>query len=391
MDLVTSVCSLIDAILEFINNHDGVKCPTILQIASLLTQIEKLVVPLLVRKHLNLPLRQYLEDLEGCLMATRGDLRAWHQGRSNKLHTFLTPRSAPRELKDDREFLIRKHATLSTAVQISSHVKGYNIVCPTSSIRLIIENKSVQSLKMKMKGSDADQTSLFEASQFWKCYIGDETEFADSEDFCEVLSLWLDEPLSDLACRRLLLRLDEHSTGYISFSTFQEFIRNGNLRETVHLFTADPHLPLLVWIDDDITGNIHKLLDVSAEHTTVVQLVSTAAAKAWVNVNHDFLKKYDDPAHIRFTSNQILEERNDYHVKVTNDQAGLQITSHIRDIGIKAPILIYTTKANIGLTRYVEDYDMVGSLGGNSLIFHAFVAALAGGRKDDSRWIRYNA
>jgi hypothetical protein len=46
------------------------------------------------------------------------------------------------------------------------------------------------------------------------------------------------EPFSDLATKRLLLRLDEANTGSISFSTFQHFVRQGNVRETVKLYTS---------------------------------------------------------------------------------------------------------------------------------------------------------
>lgn len=48
----------------------------------------------------------------------------------------------------------------------------------------------------------------------------------------------MDEPLDSMARKRLLLRLDENNSGYISFPTFQDFVRNGNLRETVHLYTS---------------------------------------------------------------------------------------------------------------------------------------------------------
>jgi len=89
--------------------------------------------------------------------------------------------------------------------------------------------------------------------------------------------------------------------------------------------------------------------------------------------------------------NQTLYERNDYNIRSSNDEAGYQITSFVRERGIRAPILVYTSKQNLHLTRYVEDYEMVGSLCGNYLVFQAYLAALAGGRRDDIRWMRYNA
>lgn len=74
-----------------------------------------------------------------------------------------------------------------------------------------------------------------------------------------------------------------------------------------------------------------------------------------------------------------------------NDKAGYQLTSFIRSRDTPVPILVYTSKANLHLTKYVDDFDMVGSLCGNYPVFQAYVAALAAGRKDDTRWLGYNA
>jgi len=47
---------------------------------------------------------------------------------------------------------------------------------------------------------------------------------------------------------------------------------------------ADPHLPLLVWIDDD-EFSIPRVVDAAKQGITVFQFVSTAAVKAWVMIN----------------------------------------------------------------------------------------------------------
>jgi hypothetical protein len=49
-------------------------------------------------------------------------------------------------------------------------------------------------------------------------------------------------------------------------------------------FRADPHLPLLVWIDDDESA-IPSALEAAGQGITVLQLVSTAAVKKWVMIN----------------------------------------------------------------------------------------------------------
>ncbi len=151
-------------------------------------------------------------------------------------------------------------------------------------------------------------------------------------------------------------------------------------------------------------------MEVAEQRITVFQITSSTSAKAWITVNQglnllqylvepvfttclsvDFLKKNCHSGRIRFVVNQILYERNDYNLLSNNNNAGYQITSFIRNQGIKSPILVYTSKQNLHLTKYVETYDMVGSLCGNYLVFQAYIAALAGGRKDDTRWMRYNA
>ena len=52
------------------------------------------------------------------------------------------------------------------------------------------------------------------------------------------------EPHNELATKRLFLRLDEAHTGSIPLSTFQAFVRQGNVRDTVNLYTSGEKLPI---------------------------------------------------------------------------------------------------------------------------------------------------
>lgn len=114
-----------------------------------------------------------------------------------------------------------------------------------------------------------------------------------------------------------------------------------------------------------------------------------------INTNLDatieFLKTHDSPTKLRFLSNQILHERDASHIPAANHDAGGQILFHIRGLGIHAPVLIYTTRSDIASTRYVEQYDMAGSLGGNYNIFHNYVVALGKGTADDGKWMKFDA
>ncbi|KAH9480861.1 hypothetical protein JR316_0007463 [Psilocybe cubensis] len=421
MEYANAVYQLCEDTIKFISEHQILRNDsTTRQISEILSQIEYIVIPVLRRKTINEPLQRCLHDLESLLRLVSKNLQKWNERRSHgKLHISALSFSAwapPKDIKDNREFLIWSHALLCKVVQLVIRPKGYNIISPPPSIRDFIEHRSVQKMKMKEE-DETDEPSIFEADQFWKISIGPETEFASSEQFCDLLSSWLDEDMSDLARKRLLLRLDEHHTGYISFPTFQCYVRNGRLREDVHLYTsgalraplnsgssyyqsnfsnafpADPHVPLLIWIDSDASAVSPQILECAGLGITVIQFASTVTVKAWITINIDFLKKHDSPTQLRFISNQTLRERDSSHTPAANHEAGRQILSHIRGLDLHAPVIVYTMGSDIEPTKYVEQYEMAGSLiiGGNYRIFHNYVAALGKGRPDDGRWMKYNA
>ncbi|PPQ70374.1 hypothetical protein CVT25_000085 [Psilocybe cyanescens] len=395
MECANAVYKLCEEIIKFISEHQVLRSDsTTIQISELVSQIEHAVIPVLRRKTINEPLQRCLHDLESVLSVVSKNLHKWNERRSHgKLHISALTYSAwatPKDIKENREFLIWHHAILVKVIQLVIRPKGYNIITPTPSIRNFIEHRSVQKMKMK-EDDEIDEPSIFEIDQFWKCSIGSETEFASSQQFCDLLSSWLDEDLSDLARKRLLLRLDEHHTGYISFPTFQFYVRNGRLREDVHLYASDPYLPLLIWIDSDVSAITHQILECTGLGITVIQFASTATVKSWITMNIDFLKKHDSSTKIRFLCNQVLHERDSSHTPADNEEAGGQILSHIRGLDIHAPVLIYTTRSNITATKYVEQYDMAGSLGGNYSIFHSYVVALGKGTTDEGKWMKYDA
>jgi hypothetical protein len=170
MDSVRKVYTLTEAIVKFILDSKYLKSVLVLQIFNTITKIQNLITPLLPGHHITPYLLQCLVDTEAVLLSTWENLSLWNDGRSKPLRALITGRSGAGKLKDDRDHLITRQATLLGAVQIVSQVKGYNVVTSTSASRA--ENKSMLSLKMKMKMSDDDQSSVFEADHFWRCYIG---------------------------------------------------------------------------------------------------------------------------------------------------------------------------------------------------------------------------
>jgi len=71
-----------------------------------------------------------------------------------------------------------------------------------------------------------------------------------------------------------------------------------------------------------------------------------------------------------------------------NWQAGTEMTAFIREAGIQAPILIYTWRNSMHLTRYVNNFPRVGSTSGNWM-FQRYVEALGKRRQDDTDWIKF--
>jgi len=123
---------------------------------------------------------------------------------------------------------------------------------------------------------------------------------------CDHIAQWTGQKLNKIARQRLLLRLDENNTGSVTLSSLQDMVKTDKIKDAIRSYTAgedywsfklfvdveyllaslsDPAVPLLVWIDDDVAGVANKVKFVQKCGVTVVQLASTAAGKAWINVN----------------------------------------------------------------------------------------------------------
>jgi len=177
----------------------------------------------------------------------------------------------------------------------------------------------------------------------------------------------------------------------VTLKTLQDLVRDGKLKEVINIYSSDPSFPLLIWISDDLALNAPKVAYARSRGVSVVQLASTSTAKAWIKVNRDFLKKHDNAADLRFISDQGRRELNSKGVPFHNSKAGNQITKFIRKKEFQAPILIYTEKKSLHLTRYVESYPNAGSMAGHYKTYKEFVSALGSRRKDDKGWMKYGA
>ncbi|KAF8162804.1 hypothetical protein B0H34DRAFT_295065 [Crassisporium funariophilum] len=380
MDIASAVYNLTIGIINFIAEHDDKDTAT-QRISNVVVQIQNIISPLLSREITNDSLRQCLQGLQDVLRDTHEHMRSWKESRTRRLLALINPWAVTQELRDDQALLMNQYIMLMGAMQVVEHVKGYNLICASESVNPTTDGEDTMEARVVLKQeSDVDA--------FWRQYIGKEVSSVKSDILCNHLSSWMGKSLNNIACRRLLLRLDPNKTGDVTLATLKDLLQNWDMKKTILLYSAAPKLPLLIWIDDDVVTNAPKALHARQCGVTVVQIPSTVAAKAWIGVNLVYLKKHDNAKDIRFISDQVRVDINSAGVSSKNFHAGEEITKFIRGKGLSAPILIYTGRRSINMTRYVEKYPIVGSSTSNKL-YQQYVTALGARRRDDIDWIKY--
>ncbi|KAF9056983.1 hypothetical protein BJ165DRAFT_391 [Panaeolus papilionaceus] len=228
------------------------------------------------------------------------------------------------------------------------------------------------------------------ADVVWQGFLGKEVNFCRADDFVSGISRYIQHKLSSTERKRLLLKVDEKGLGYVFQSSFSDMVGSEEVAEAISYYSADPHLPLLVWVDDDLQNNARKASDARKYGVTVVQLTSTASAKNWISVNKEFLRKHDSAENVRYITDQVRVEANHEGVESKNWHAGDQIVEFIRrEMKLKAPILVYTGRRSISVTGYVESFTKTGSFTSNYSLFQQYVFQL-GARKSDTPLLKFN-
>ncbi|PPR00555.1 hypothetical protein CVT26_009884 [Gymnopilus dilepis] len=384
MDIATTVFQLTVGIVNFISEHED-KDALRGQISSIALQIQNVVAPLLLRDITDEPLRQVLHSLQHTLSTVDCHIRSWKESRSKRMYAAVNPWAVSSELREDREQLMQQYIMLMGAMQVVDHVKGYRLLLPDGADPPTSAKPSEEQTSLHTTGSKE-----VEMLQFWRSRIGQEVEVAEARAFCRALSSWLGKEFNDVAQKRLLLRLDERQTGHVTLKALQDLVQDDGLERVVNIYTADPSFPLLVWISDDLTFNKKKVAFAQSKGLCVVQLSSTTTAKAWLKINKGVLKKHDNPGDLRFISDQARRELNKHGIIYNNRKAGEHITRFIRQEGFQAPILVYTSKRSVNLTRYVESFPSTGSIGSHYKVYAEFVSCLARRRGDDAAWVGFN-
>ncbi|KAH9480852.1 hypothetical protein JR316_0007454 [Psilocybe cubensis] len=386
MDIASTVYTITSGIIDFVAEH-GAKDSLQEQISDIVLQIRNVVGPLIIRDVDNIPLQQTLQGMQNVLSNVDSHLRSWKESRSRRMLALVNPWAVTQEIKEDRVQLMHQYILLMGAMQVVNHifVRGYNYLPPPPQSAAPLTPQSLRIQQLHLPAAEE------EVLQFWHSRIGGDFEVVKSQDLCNHLASWLNIKLGPLSRRRLLLRLDEHNTGHVTLKTLQDLVQNTKMKDTIKLYTSNPKFPLLIWISDDLALNAPKVAFALEKGVSVVQLATTATAKAWINANRNFLLKHDNAGEIRFISDQFRKELNAKGEAVPNRNAGNQIIKFIRDKGFQAPILIYTNKKSLHLTRYVESYPNAGSAAGHPEVYQEYISALGSRRVDDREWMKFGA
>jgi len=265
-------------------------------------------------------------------------------------------------------------------------------------------------------------------------------EFISNDVFCSRLMSW-NPAIPQGTADRILMRLDEYNSGGVTPHNLTRVLGNMSLQEFVGSYSRGavhflqfPYLscscgeqtgekpsaldtsliqvvpghelrtPLLVWIDDRPENNTYEVAQARGVGIYVIEMTSTAMAKAWVDANlcefifsfislmkystvairTAFLRDNDHPSRLRFISDNVRLETTPGAGTYLNPTAGECFLRYLRGRCFISPVLIYTGWS-IDSTRYVESYDAAGSTTRAEVALE-YIENLAAGKDDDTKW-----
>ncbi|KDR84536.1 hypothetical protein GALMADRAFT_237424 [Galerina marginata CBS 339.88] len=247
-----------------------------------------------------------------------------------------------------------------------------------------------------------DELHAEDARGFWQDYIGAKMEFVNNDLLSARLGIWYNSVLTKKTYDRIIMRLDEYNCGGVTPHNLTRALGNMSLKQFVETYARGEidsessgkqlndrsgyqlRLPLLVWIDDRPENILYEVEQARDMGIQVIELPSTAAAKAWVDENEGFLRQSDNASYIRFISDNIrLEGIADSGIYL-NASAGQNFLQYLRGRLFSAPVLIYTGDS-IDWTEYVLKYESAGSTTDPEMCME-YIASLAAGMNDDTGW-----
>jgi hypothetical protein len=198
------------------------------------------------------------------------------------------------------------------------------------------------------------------------------------------------------------MRLDEYNSGGVTPHNLSRVLGDLSLKEFVELYSrgekpaaldesliqvAPGHelrTPLLVWIDDIPDNIAFEVAQARALGIYVIEMTSTAVAKAWVDANLSFLRNNDHASRVRFISDNVRLESMPGAGTYLNPTAGETFLRYLRGRFINSPVLI-CTGLSIASTSYVQDYEAAGSTTRLKMAM-TYIVNLADGKDDDTEW-----
>ncbi|KAF8159153.1 hypothetical protein B0H34DRAFT_391779 [Crassisporium funariophilum] len=398
LSVVSAVCVLCKAIMTWVDEREE-RNTTIREISSIITQIHSILSPLSdeeLRRREQTHLTESIRQVADTLRRTQDHLLVWSYKRSRRIAAFINPAKVIKDLRRDAEVLDRQLMILLTSISVAGYIREHSRSLQTDPMPSCSE-KAV--LPENMSPAMSDNT---EAREFWNDYIGAKIVFVPIDLFYTRLCTWYNATIDRRVFAKITMRLDEYDSGGILSHNFWNALGQGSLKQFIEeykqdllvsyedaaaLSTEDENLktPVLVWIDDNPSNNQYEVAYATQMGVSVIQLTSTAVAKAWVQANTAFLRANNGTSRVRFISDNHRWEKNSMDL---NPSAGETFLRFLRGRLFEAPVLIYTYES-LPSTQYVDQFRMAGSTR-NIDICIQYITDLATGRSGDNLWTGYH-
>ncbi|KAJ3513806.1 hypothetical protein NLJ89_g2744 [Agrocybe chaxingu] len=369
VSVALTVCTICKAIETWIDLR-AEKEEIIKQISSTVLQIHNILLPFASTEFKGTgekELSNCIRSVGDVLQRTKEHLVVWVFKRSRKIVAFLNPAALVKMLKDDERQLNNQLIILLTSVAVVGYFRDHAKEAAQISPVLAPPAYSIDPL---------GELSDAQAQEFWRGYIGTKASvvvitFVEPALFSYRLIMWYDGELSKEACDRMIMLLDEYNAG--DDACIAALPGHDDLRT-----------PLLIWIDDEPENVEYEVEEARSKGIQVIELSSTAVAKAWVEANAAFLRENDDGSGVRFISDNVrLEESSDTR-SFLNPYAGESFLRYLRGRSFKAPVLIYAGMS-MPSTQYVNEYEAAGSTASSSLVL-SYISDLAVGGNNVDNW-----
>ncbi|KAF9551401.1 hypothetical protein CPC08DRAFT_715088 [Agrocybe pediades] len=360
---VISICKAIKKWVDQLEQRDVI----IREISSIVLQIHDILEPF-TNSNLEfdqageLQLSQSIRSIGDVLEKTREHMIVWKYKRSQKILAFLQPGTVIQRLQDDEKQLSRQLLILLTSLAVVGYFKSRSDSQKAlrgspeearTSVELVEANSTADTL-VELGRSFTDES----ATEFWRDFLGLKVTFVPYDLFLTRLRTWYEKPLNDVATSRIIMCLDEFNIGGITPGNLSRALSKETLKDFVDRYVGiaerrlessissetkpEWRIPLLIWIDDCPNNNKYEAAVATQMGVQVIQLKSTALAKAWIEDNEVFLRENDDGSRIRFITDNARMEFTPGKGTFMNYTAGKNILQYLRGHLYKAPVLIYT-------------------------------------------------